>query len=225
MGDAIKTFSLNNDQKVTLGNLSGLAAIVLLPLFLGMALLNAPEYNGLTQTISKLGVTENGWLFFVLGTAISGGLLVIYYRFYLYEILNRGKNTQLGSLFGIISGLMLIGVGLFQDKEDFILRTTHFVFSGLFFGSMGLSIYHLSRFLRTSSYLWGKNLGLLGYIVCVGAILHFFFSFLKGNITVGNVEFSIAVVWQKVTVSGYVIWSVLLQFYLEKAGRRTHSRN
>ncbi|OLS25350.1 MAG: hypothetical protein HeimC3_15640 [Candidatus Heimdallarchaeota archaeon LC_3] len=199
------------DNKKKIGYYSGLGSIFSFIFFISIAyLVSLNEYNPLTKTISKLGLTKNGSIYFIIGTTIGGILISIYIGFYLSNILTKTKYNTIGIYLGILSGFALVGVGLIQDKPELVYRIGHTLSSGVFFISMGLAIFFFSLHLKESNSTTLKKLSYFGFFVCSIAVLHFFLSFYKEIIHIFGTEFTINAIWQKITVSAYMVWHILL---------------
>ncbi|MHA2337193.1 MAG: DUF998 domain-containing protein [Candidatus Hodarchaeales archaeon] len=213
----MRSFTFDIEKQKKIGYYSGVGSIISFIFFLSLSyLLSLDKYNPLTMTVSKLGITKNGDTSFIIGTVIGAILISIYIRYYLKNTLTNKKFTSLGIVLGVISGIALIGVGVIQDKPEIIFQVMHAISAGIFFFTMGLSIFLISYDLKDDENSSLRLLAYLGFIVCFIAICHFFISFYKENFIIFNIDINIAVVWQKITVGSYVIWHIILLTLLKK---------
>lgn len=200
-----------NKKKV--GYYSGVVVLFFSPAILMIAFLMEPTYNPFLQTISKLGITPNGELVFVFGMAIAGSLLILFNYFYLLNFVPLDKNLLYSSSSGIISGIALIGVGLIQDKSDLFHEIFHTSSAFVFFLFMGLSILFCGLYFKNAS----KNNSdkRMFYISCFIVFISLMYAIsgiFDQPIELGSIEFSVSVIWQKITVFSFFIW--FIPFYL-----------
>ena len=193
---------------------SGVIGLLITPIMIIIAFLLEPSYNPFLQTISKLGITERGQYVFILGAVVGGLSLVIFHYYYFLELSTLNKNIYLARLFGIISGIGLIGVGIIQDKPGVLHKTIHWLSAVTFFFFTILFIYNISGYLKEKSN--EKDITLLinsGFIPIAMVLSYIVLSLFNENIAFGSIVFKIHIIWQKLTVLSFMVWYFLL-FYI-----------
>ncbi len=205
------------ERKKNIGYYSGIFSIFFFLFFSFIAyIVSLNDYDPFTRTISKLGVTNNGSLYFIFGTIIGGILLSIYINFYVRNVIVKSRNNIIAVYLGIISGFALTGVAIIQDKPELIYKVGHTLSAGIFFTSMGFAIFFFSLDLRENYNPILRKLAYFGFFVCSIAVLHFFLSYFKDIIDIFGFRFTINAVWQKITVVSYIVWHVFLFLNLNR---------
>ncbi|MHA2364098.1 MAG: DUF998 domain-containing protein [Candidatus Hodarchaeales archaeon] len=199
----------NSLFKEKFGLFCGALSILSAFIFIIIAYLNSPGYDPVNQTISKLGITPYGSLPFAFGTVLSGISFIFYFLFYLNGKISKPGSKfldlHLSTLFGILGGIFLAGVGLFPDKEPFIVL--HFVSAFFFFSFFGFSILLISLNLEVTEIdSRVEFLRIFGLLVVFLAILHGIFS---------TIDFY-GPIWQKISVISYFFWYSWLMIYFWK---------
>jgi hypothetical membrane protein len=204
-----------NNRKNLVGYYLGWLSIIFTTSMIIIAFLVSTEYNFYLKTISKLGIDPTGQYPFIFGTAVGGILLILFHILYFEDRIIESALIKRGRIFGMISGIGMIGVGVFPDyPNNFLLEATHFVFALIFFVFMTLSIIFYGLYLRDLGFKNDndKLLYRFSLFVALLTILHSVFSFIKGNVTIGDFEFGISIIWQKITVFFLVTWYVVALF-------------
>ena len=195
-----------------IGLLSGLISFLSFVIFIPLAYIYTPSYDPINQTISKLGIiTPNGSFYFSIGNLISGLSIIIYYWFFLNRVvplsprtINNTSITTISSIFGVLGGIFLIGVGILPDRDLTIIP--HFLTATAMFCSIGGSIFLFSIVLLEDEAITitGRLIAFLGILTCVIAILHGVFSVLK----------IFGPLWQKTSVAAYIVWQILFFIFI-----------
>jgi hypothetical protein len=200
-----------------IGLRTGIFGLIFTPLTIILAYILEPNYNPFLQTISKLGITENGKYFFILGCIVGGISLIIFYLFFFQDLSIIDENIHYARIFGIISGLGLIGVGVIQDKPEFLFKGLHWAASVIFFIFNMLFISFFCQYLinkdKTKEFRFVFKTGF--YPVGI-ALMYTFISFFSQIIILGSLEFKVSVIWQKVTVISLLLWYFIFIFYVQK---------
>ena len=139
---------MNSSKKSHNSSYSILIGLLATPLFFLIAYLNEPSYNPFLQTISKLGVTDSGQYYFIAGTIIGGVSFIIFYYFSFLKLAQTESLIYRARIFGIISGIGLIGVGVIQDKADLFFSVFHWLSAFIFFLCNVIFIIYFLFYLR-----------------------------------------------------------------------------
>lgn len=196
-----------------IGLYSGVFGLIITPLMIIIAFINEPTYKPLLQTISKLGVTNHGQMYFISGMCIGGCALISFYYFSFSELSKRDKQLKIAQMFGIISGIGLIGVGIIQDKHELFYRVFHWLSSVIFFlFSVLFIIYFLNYLKRTDLNQKYSFLYKTGFVPIIVLGLYVLLSLFTHPIMFASVTFKIPVIWQKISVFTLISWYFIL-FY------------
>ncbi len=195
----------------------GIIGLLITPLMILLAFLLEPNYNPYLQTISKLGVTNNGQYVFILGTLIGGLSLAIFHYGYFLEVSKLDKEIQKTLILGVISGIALAGVGIIQDKPDAFFRTVHWISAFIFFLFTGLFVYFFSLHIKSKDfkreyYFFVKS----SLYLIIMILLYVFFSLYNNNMVFLSTTIKLHVVWQKLTVFAIIIWYIIFFYYSRK---------
>lgn len=195
----------------------GIIGLLFTPLMIIVAFLLEPSYNPYLQTISKLGVTNNGQYAFILGTVVGGLSLVIFHYFYFNDVAKNDKEIQKTLILGTISGIGLMGVGAIQDKSEMFFRTFHWLFAFIFFLFTGLFVYYFCLHVKskepTRKYYYLVKSGLFPIIMILSYV---FFSLFNDKMVFLAITFKIHIIWQKLTVFSIIVWYLILFYYAQK---------
>ena len=192
----------------------GMLGLAITPICITLAYLMEPTYNPFLQTISKLGITDHGQYVFISGTVIGGISLIIFHYYYFEDLAQNYKKVKFSRLFGIISGLGLIGVGIIQDKPEYVFKSFHWLASVIFFAFSILFIYYYSIYLKeVDSSRQDSFLVNTASIPIFMVISYTFLSLFNEKITLFSIVFKIHIIWQKLTVLSFIVWYFLLFYY------------
>ena len=195
------------DMNEKIGFYSGVFALIITPIMIIIAFFNEPSYQPLLQTISKLGVTNHGQIYFIIGAAIGGFSLIIFYYFFFYELAIRNSQIKIARIFGILSGVGLIGVGIIQDKQELFFRFFHWLSSVIFFlFSVLFIIYFLNSLKKADLNNKYSFLFITGFFPIIVLALYVFLSIFSNTMTFGSISFKIPVIWQKISVFTLLCW-------------------
>lgn len=112
---------------VVIGAVCGVLAPIIWFVFYLIAWSQSPWYEFGGHYLSDLGVGEGAWAFNT--GAVIAGYLAIPFSIGLWVTLRPGWLPLIGSAVGIVTGILLMCIGIFT--EDY--GSLHFVISGLFF--------------------------------------------------------------------------------------------
>ena len=196
----------------TIGFFSGILSIIITTTFLIVAFFVSSDYNFYLKTISKLGVDQTARIPFFIGVFLGGTLLFVFHYYYFEDLQKVNLNVKYGRIFGMIAGLGMIGVSLLPDYEDIFFSSTHFIAALIFFTAITFSILFYGLYLHEikSAISMDKILFLLSLIVLIMSISHAGVSFFKQSLFIGDFEFSLSVVMQKITVFAIFSWFLLM---------------
>ena len=190
-----------------------LIGLIATPLLFLVAYLNEPSYNPFLQTISKLGVTDSGQYYFIAGTIIGGISFIIFYYFAFLELAQTDSLIYRARIFGIVSGIGLIGVGIIQDKPEIFFCIFHPLSADIFFLFNILFIIYFRFYLKKINLIEKyRFLYQSAFVPVVVMILYVFLSLITQEITIGSLIFKIPIIWQKITVL-FLIFCYLILFY------------
>ena len=206
-----------NSSKQTISLYIALISLIATPLFFFISYLNEPSYNPFLQTISKLGVTDSGQYYFIAGTIIGGVSFIIFYYFSFLELAQTDSLIYRARIFGIISGIGLIGVGVIQDKPELFFSIFHPLSADIFFLFNILFIIYFRFYIKkinlVEKYRFLYN---SAFVPVVVLILYVFLSLIAQEITIGSIIFKIPIIWQKITVLSLIVWYLILFYYVDK---------
>ena len=190
---------------------SGIIGVVLTPILMFIAFIMEPTYNPFLQTISKLGVTDNGQLVFILSACIGGSSLIIFHALYYTSTALEHKLLRYARISGLISGIALIGVGVIQDKPEFVFKTVHWIAAFVFFFFTIICIFFQRKYLVELN----REFNLIikfSLVPIVLVITYVVVSLFSQEIALGLFTFKLSVIWQKMCVLSFIIW-YLMFFY------------
>lgn len=135
----------------------GVFAPPLIAAFIAAATFLAPDYNHLTQTMSRLGAAEMPYPQVMNAGFLVFGLLMMSFGWGLYRFLKGGKSALVASMSVLIFGLGIFLAGIFPvDNRDAgglsITGGVHAAVAATAYVALMLAILSLTRFLGGDSH-------------------------------------------------------------------------
>ncbi len=165
--------------------LYGLLSIIIFSLSVLISITFKENYSFSGQYLSALGVGEYSYVFNT-GLIITSFFIAV---FFLYFLKIKRLLCKIGSIFGLISCVFLIGVALFPSGHQY-----HIITTSLFFLSLLISSFFIS-FSTDSIEIKLYELAL------IAATILFSYSYYIG---IG------AQIFQKILVFGYFVWILII---------------
>jgi hypothetical protein len=177
-------------------------------IFIAIAMLNFPNYDPLTMTISMLGTKSSSSFFFTIGILVVVGTM-----FYLLVILSpiiqdlfHNQIRKFKWIFVIYSSMLIcfIGVVIFPSSGN--TSTIHYIIAVALFILMAVGTSWTSKLAHQVLPNWNKRISELGYI-CSASVVSLFFLLL---------------VWeygpfmQKITIILFNIWVIVTTYEFQK---------
>ncbi|MHA2055845.1 MAG: DUF998 domain-containing protein, partial [Candidatus Hodarchaeales archaeon] len=145
-------------------------------IFIAIAMLNFPNYDPLTMTISMLGTKSSSSFFFTIGILVVVGTM-----FYLLVILSpiiqdlfHNQIRKFKWIFVIYSSMLIcfIGVVIFPSSGN--TSTIHYIIAVALFILMAVGTSWTSKLAHQVLPNWNKRISELGYI-CSASVVSLFF--------------------------------------------------
>ena len=142
-------------------------------IFIIIAILNFPEYNFFTMTLSKLGAHESSSFFFSVGTLIAV-VTMIYIMFILSPTISNLFKKQIHEfkiiliIFSIML-LCLIGVVIFPSMGN--TATIHYIIAVTLFIMMAFGTAWTSKLAAQEIPSWNSNISNLGYLCSISVVI------------------------------------------------------